>query len=1119
MNELYDNLGTPFEEGLRVLLTEPGVRRVDFCTGYFNLRGWSGVADAIGGLEGAEIREASKRVRRVCRLLIGMHRQPFELVQQLYALSTVRERRVDNGLVRRWKAQVVEDLRRQLTLGIPTGHDEATLRKLLAQLKAGQVTVKLHLGAPLHAKLYLAHRPENAEAPVCALMGSSNLTLGGLSRNGELNARFAEAQEAGRFAKWFDARWADRFSLDITQELIELLEKSWASFPKPKPYEIYLRVMYELSQEARQGISDHTIPEPFDNELFDYQKTAVLLLMRHLAVRHGAMLGDVVGLGKTISACAIAKAYELDGGYSTLVLCPPKLIPMWRHYEKHYGLKMHVRSLASGLDEDRDRRYKLIIIDESHNLRNAAGQRYGTIKDFIAEREECHVLLLTATPYNKDYQDIGAQLGLFLDPDQDLGIRPERAIAACGGEQGFARAHPQTSLSSLNAFAQSTSADDWRDLLKLYLVRRTRTFIKENYAHPDENDPSRFYLVQQDGTRNYFPSRIPKSVTFRTTPGDIFERMYSEPMMDELAHLRLPRYGLSNYLEKALAEKAPPADRRALESLTSAGSRLMGFCRSNFCKRMDSSGVAFLISLYRHAVRNAMYLYAIRDGLDLPFRQDFSPGDGWDEADGGEAEARLVFPTDFATYERDGVALYEAIRAEAPRSVLWLSPRYFTAKLARALEEDIGRILRMLRMCGLWIPREDEKLNALERLATHEHPNEKILVFTQFADTARYLARQLKARGIDRIAEVDGDSEDITEAVCAFSPTSNHITPPPRHASQTRILIATDTLSEGQNLQDAHIVVNYDLPWAIIRLIQRAGRVDRIGQRAKTVWCYSFFPQEGVDEIIRLTERLKERFNANAEAVGSDEIFFEGTKQNLLDVYNEKSGVLDDDADASDVDLASQAYQIWEQATKDDAALAERVKNLPIGAYSAKPAGTSGAGAIAYAKTRNDCDLLVWVDAQGSVRSHSPTAIFEALACSPETPSVAPPSNHLALVAQGIEASVAEGQNATAGILGNRNTPRWKLYALLKERHGEEEGGLLAATLDNMANAVFRAPLREAARNRLGLLFRRKATPDEILDVAQALYEEGRLCVPCEDDDLLPAAAAVRPICSLGLVE
>lgn len=1118
MTELYDNLGAlTFEMGLQALLAEPGVKRVDFCTGYFNLRGWSGVADAIERLEGAAVRENGQRFKRVCRLLIGMHRQPFELVQQLYALNVSRQM-VDNGRVRRWKAQIVEDLRRQLTLGIPAWRDELALRKLLAQLKSQKVAVKVHLSTPLHAKLYLVYRPEDGEDPVRALMGSSNLTLGGLSRNGELNAKFSEAQEARHFAKWFDARWGDRYSLDITKELIELLEKSWAALPKPMPYEIYLRVMYELSQEARQGISDYTIPEPFDEELFDYQKTAVSLLMRHLAVRHGAMLGDVVGLGKTISACAIAKAYELNGGYSTLVLCPPKLIPMWEHYEKHYELKMRVRSLASGLDADRDRRYKLIIIDESHNLRNAAGQRYGTIKDFIAEREECHVLLLTATPYNKDYQDIGAQLGLFLDPDQDLGIRPERAIAECGGEQGFARAHPQTALSSLNAFAVSAFADDWRDLLKLYLVRRTRTFIKENYAQVDENDPSRFYLVQQDGTRNYFPARIPKSVTFKTTPGDIFERLYSETMMDKLGQLHLPRYGLSNYLDRGVADRAPSADKKALAGLTSAGSRLMGFCRSNFCKRMDSSGIAFLISLYRHAVRNAMYLYAIRNGLALPFRQDFSPGDGWDEEEGEGEEARLVFPTDAEIYAQDGEALYMQIKAEASRRVLWLSPKYFTDRLARMLEEDVACIIEMLQMCGPWVPREDEKLNVLERLITQTHPEEKILVFTQFADTARYLARQLKARGIERVEEVDGDTEGILERVCVFSPASNHITPLPPQEQQTRILIATDALSEGQNLQDAHIVVNYDLPWAIIRLIQRAGRVDRIGQRARSVWCYSFFPQEGVDEIIRLTERLKERFNANAEAVGSDEIFFEGTKQNLMDVFNEKAGVLDDDVDSADVDLASQAYQIWEQATKDNPALAERVKSLPIGAYSAKSAGESGAGAIAYAKTRNDCDLLLWIDAQGNVKSQSPIAIFDALACSPETPFVEPPTTHLALVAQGIRAAVAEGANATAGILGNRNTPRWRLYELLKERFAEEADGLFAATFSGMADEVYRAPLRESARNRLGMLFRRKATPAEILALAQTLYEEGRLCVPHDDEDALPTDA-VRTVCSLGLVE
>ena len=169
MNELYDNLGTSFEVGLQNLVTESGVKRVDFCTGYFNLRGWAGVADAVESLEGAEIRENGKTIKRFCRLLIGMHRQPFELVQQLYTLSFSRQM-VDNSCVRRWKAQVVEDLHRQLTLGFQTKHDETVLQRLLAQLKANKVTVKLHLSTPLHAKLYLAYRPEDVEAPVRALM-------------------------------------------------------------------------------------------------------------------------------------------------------------------------------------------------------------------------------------------------------------------------------------------------------------------------------------------------------------------------------------------------------------------------------------------------------------------------------------------------------------------------------------------------------------------------------------------------------------------------------------------------------------------------------------------------------------------------------------------------------------------------------------------------------------------------------------------------------------------------------------------------------------------------------------------------------------------------------------
>jgi Helicase conserved C-terminal domain len=185
----------------------------------------------------------------------------------------------------------------------------------------------------------------------------------------------------------------------------------------------------------------------------------------------------------------------------------------------------------------------------------------------------------------------------------------------------------------------------------------------------------------------------------------------------------------------------------------------------------------------------------------------------------------------------------------------------------------------------------------------------------RLADTVRYLEVQLRARGLQRMAGVTGRSEDLTGYAWRFSPESNRKREKIPPADELRVLLATDVLSEGQNLQDAAIIVNFDLPWAIIRLMQRAGRVDRIGQKSERILCYSFLPAEGVENLIRLRARVRQRLHENAEVVGTDEAFFEDEreKQKLLDLYNENAGILDGDAD-TEVDLASYAYQIWKNA-------------------------------------------------------------------------------------------------------------------------------------------------------------------------------------------------------------
>ncbi|GAG09972.1 unnamed protein product, partial [marine sediment metagenome] len=269
----------------------------------------------------------------------------------------------------------------------------------------------------------------------------------------------------------------------------------------------------------------------------------------------------------------------------------------------------------------------------------------------------------------------------------------------------------------------------------------------------------------------------------------------------------------------------------------------------------------------------------------------------------------------------------------------------------------------------------------------------KVIIFSQFADTVEYLAEQLEKRGVKALEGVTGNSPDPTSAAWRFSPVSNEKTGIVPVTQELRVLVATDVLSEGQNLQDAHVVINYDLPWAIIRLVQRAGRVDRIGQKAEKIVCYSFLPADGVERILRLRARMRQRLKENAEVVGTDEEFFEddAKDQPMLDLYNEKAGIMDGEADG-DVDLASYAYQIWKNAVDTNPSLLKTISDLPDVIYSTRAhQGTVAQpqGVLVYVRTAEGNDSLAWVDKDGKSVSQSQLRILEVARCKPETPAVA----------------------------------------------------------------------------------------------------------------------------------
>jgi SNF2 family DNA or RNA helicase len=1120
MPRIFDNIALSLLPALSDTLKIS--ERADFCVGYFNLRGWRQIdhlVDAWPGGEGA-----------CCRVIVGMQKLPQEELRQRLSLTAGPDG-IDQQAAVRLKREAAQEFRDQLTIGAPTDEDEKGLRRLSAQLKAQKVVVKLFLRHPLHAKLYLAHRtdPNN---PTIGFVGSSNLTLAGLCNQGELNVDVLDQDACEKLQRWFEDRWNDTpWCIDISKELAEIIDTSWAREEAIPPYHIYLKMAYHLSQDARIGLSQFTVPKDFGTQLLAFQTAAVRIAAHYLNKRGGVLIGDVVGLGKTLMASALCRIFQEEPHFlETLIICPKNLVPMWSDYVHQYRLAARVMSVSTVIAQlAKTPRYRVVLIDESHNLRNREGRRYKAIQEYI-EKNGSKCVLLSATPYNKTYLDLSSQLQLFVPADADLGIRPERKLRELG-ETEFIRRH-QCPVRSLAAFEKSDYPDDWRELMRLFLVRRTRSFIKDNYAEV-ERSTSRRYLEFENGDKFYFPDRVPKTEKFKFNerdPKDQYARLYSDSVVNAVNALSLPRYGLGNYIKESPHEPPTAAEAKEIKMLSRAGKRLMGFCRTNLFKRLESGGPAFIQSLERHVLRNFIYLHAIENELPLPVGTqgaeylDARLGDKDledlliepehpDDNGNGDLAAPLRDP---AAFRERAAQVYDRYRRELSTRFKWMRPTLFMPTLETDLKNDAQALIQVLKTCGSWDPDKDAKLDALEAILVKKYLSQKVLVFTQFADTVYYLAGQLKARGIKKLEGVTGDSENPTAFAYRFSPESSKKRDEVKPEDELRVLIATDVLSEGQNLQDCSIVVNYDLPWAIIRLIQRAGRVDRIGQKAERIYCHSFLPADGIERIINLRGRVRSRLRENAEVVGSDETFFEDDvdERPIWDLFHEKSGILEETD--SEVDLASYAYQIWKNAIDADPKLKKAIGDLPNVVFSTKPhrpTADQPEGVLVYTRTVEGNDSLAWINRDGQSVTESQLAILKAAECTARTPVAPRLPDHHELVEKGVRSMVHEEKSA-GGQLGRPSGARFRVYERLKTYLLHVQDTLFASQdLTKAVDQIYKYPLQQSAVDALNRQMRLGITDHQLGDFTVSLWKEDRLCRVEEEIE----TQEPEIICSLGL--
>jgi len=870
--------------------------KFDFVTGYFTISALSKLSDTI-------------RPQTKYRIILG----------DLFSLKPNRKNIID-----------IINQKHEIT---NVFYLKEECEKVVDFLKQDNVEIKTVDKNFCHAKTYIYHNPNiSKHKDNFYLVGSSNFTDAGIglrpSSNIELN-KLVSGTDAGfeKAGEWFELLWnSDSAKGTITDNnnqkvtckefLIKLISDF---FEKYDPVTLYYKTLYELFRDdfdrydvdlkAGRDIQ-HLKDTVIFNKLYLFQQKGVLSLIRMLQKYNGAVLADAVGLGKTWSALAVMKYFELQG-YKILLLCPKKLSNNWMRYLKdrhsvfepdkfdffvryHTDLYGH-RMNKDGMNLNNFRRFQklLIIIDESHNLRNDASGRYKFLVDNIyhpSGNRDIKTLMLSATPINNKLTDIRNQFKLIVH-GQDTGFRDVEGIEIKSLNRKFGDAQKYFNKWQ---FGEDRKISDLRAnipeeifrLIDATVVARTRVLIQK---HLKEN--------------LHFPKVEPPL----NIPGDKIEIGKFKTigqLLDSIENIHMTAYKPAFYMKEAESKDALENERYRQKALA----RIMYIL---LVKRMESSWFALfdtVTNIYEYhqiiykRVNNFLQkqedddvnLFKLSEELqEIEEIMDDLEFDGHDEI-GRKSPIKIseiVFLEDFERDLRHDILALKDIQENLAKlngvieNELTIKPNHNSA------DSKLQRLIEVIT--------EARKVN----------PERKIIIFSVFRDTAKYLYDQLRARGFGKMALVSGTENQCTYKIsdrrCKddFEPILERFAPETKlyrekdwsdlyerqnipepktfnewkeiirnHDKQTfsilsedlNLLIATDCLSEGQNLQDADFMINYDIHWNPVRLIQRFGRIDRIGSVHKSIYGVNFWPAENVDDYLKLKTRVESRMAAGS---------------------------------------------------------------------------------------------------------------------------------------------------------------------------------------------------------------------------------------------------------------
>lgn len=740
----------------------------------------------------------------------------------------------------------------------------------------------------------------------------------------------------------FDKLWEDKEQLsDVTEQIIENISKV---YDENSPDYLYFVTLYNIFNEFLTDLSDdHLANESTGfkdskiwSMLYNFQEDAVLGIINKLEKYNGCILADSVGLGKTFTALAVIKYYE-NRNKSVLVLCPKKLAENWNTYKGNYinnpiaddrlryDVLFHTdlsreRGMSNGIDLERINwgNYDLVVIDESHNFRNGGkiaednekDNRYAKLlKRVIRKGVKTKVLMLSATPVNNRFNDLKNQLALSYEGDSSL--IDDKLDLNKNIDDIFKQAQRAfNSWSKLPADQRTTESllelldRNFFDLLDSVTIARSRKHI-QNY-----------YDTKEIGQ---FPKRN-KPISKRPGLTDLNQAINYNEIYEELSKLNLCIYTPTNFILSSKIYKYKDPDTKKQVGLSQAGREegIRKLMAINLLKRLESSVNSFKLTLIR--INNL--ISSTIDKINNLNREENS---------------RLLM-NDYSNIDLDGDDLEDDAFIIGKKIQIDLKDMdYLSWKYELEKDKDILELL--ILMIDDITPDHDTKLQTLYKIIDYkqENPinpgNKKILIFTAFADTADYLYKNVSAyvkenHGLhtalitgstDGKTTIKGIKADLNTVLTLFSPKSKgKDLLYPGGKEEIDILIATDCISEGQNLQDCDYLINYDIHWNPVRIIQRFGRIDRIGSENQCIQLVNFWPDMDLDEYINLKDRVESRMKAvNMTATGDDnvltldqEVDLEYRKKQLKRLQEEVVDLEDMNTGVSIVDLGLNDFRI-----------------------------------------------------------------------------------------------------------------------------------------------------------------------------------------------------------------